>query len=392
VKRAALLAAGSMIIMTSGSTAASSLFVVYRSAWGLTSADIALAFSTYVFTLLPVLLLFGSFADRVGRRPMMAVGAVFMTAGLCVLIGAHGLAEMLVARCLQGVGVGLSIGAVTAALAESYDGRIAPGSIIQIVSAIGLVIGPVISAVTYDLGSGLNLAYIPGTILVASTLLMIPFVAERVAVDAAAPAAAAETPFSPAVVRGALRFALPLVFVSWASLSLYFSLVPSYLAASLHAADPLIGAFALVASQTASVLAVLRFGTTKQPERAGMINAAIMLGGLVLLVIGTATNIWAVIVLATVLVGAGSGLAAAAAFGIAGRVGRGQRARIFAHMYVLAYLGYSLPSLTVGYIAARASFDAGFITVIVALAAICAALPLLRHRGNATVCPTPAAV
>jgi len=61
-------------------------------------------------------------------------------------------------------------------------------------------------------------------------------------------------------------------------------------------------------------------------------------------------------------------------------------------MYVLAYLGYSLPSLTVGYIAAHASFDAGFITVIVALAAICAALPLLRHRGTATVCPAPATV
>jgi MFS family permease len=375
-----LAAAVTLILMTAGSTAISSLFVAYREQWGISSADIAIVFSAYVGTLLPVLLLFGGLADRFGRRRVAVAGILSMATGLIVLVLAHGLVWLIIARLFQGTGVGLAIGALTAALAESYRGRLPTGNALQSVAAVGLFTGPVLSAVAFNLGGGVNLSYVPTLALVIALLALTPFLAKRAAnAGASAPL---ETPYPPDVVTRGLRYALPLAFVSWAGLSLYLSLVPAYLAASLHAANPAIGAAAVVASQLASLVTTIRLGNVA-PERSGVIGAATAIAGLVLLVVGTSANMWPLIVAATLLVGAGSGVGSAAAFGLAGRIGRGQRARVFARLYVAAYAGYSIPALAIGIIAAHASFTVAFVAVIAALALIAAALPLLRERPAA---------
>jgi|GEM_PF-1932103 hypothetical protein len=380
----AFIAALTMIVMTSGSTAMSSLFVSYRQAWGITSADIAIVFSVYVGTLLPVLLIFGGLAERFGRRKVAAAGIVSMAAGLLTLTLAHSLPLLILARLFQGAGVGLSIGAVTASLADAYRAKPPMGSILQAVMAVGLFVGPVISAVAFNLGGGVNLSYVPMLVLVISLLALTPFLAER-PVDAAT-TVAAEVPYPPEIVRAALRFALPVALVSWAGLSLFLSLVPSYLAATLHASNPLIGAGAVVAGQLASIVAtvVLRNIT---PERGGVIGSSVSVAGLVVLILGTSLNIWSLVIIATLMVGGGAGVGSAAAFGIAGRVGRGHRAKVFARMYVSAYVGYSMPALAIGLIAVHTSFTVAFIIVTAALAVITAVIPTLRAGGNRHLVP-----
>ena len=91
--------------------------------------------------------------------------------------------------------------------------------------------------------------------------------------------------------------------------------------------------------------------------------------------------------LSTVLVGTGGGVAFATAIVIATRVCRGQRARIFARVYVAAYLAFSIPSLAIGTIATHLSLAAGFAVVIVLLAALVAALPALRARASLHAVP-----
>jgi MFS family permease len=384
----ALAAAAAFVVMTSSSTSTSAVFLAYRTQWGLTTADIGIVFSAYVGTLLPVLLLFGGFADRFGRRPVITAGILFMVTGMVTLTLAHGLPALLLARFFQGIGAGLAGGALSAAFSESYRGKIPVGNALQSVTAIGLAVGPVITAIAFNLGGGANRSYLPMLVLSIAILALTPFLGAPAA-RAGAPVAS-EEPFSADVVWAGLRFAMPLVFVSWASLSLYLSLVPSYLAGALHVANPLIGAGAFVAAQLASLVATTRLGHTT-PERIGTIAPAVMLGGLALLVAGTSANLWPAIVLATILVGAGGGAASAASFAIAGRVGRGQRARIFARLFVAAYLGYSLPSLATGIIAVHATLAIGLTCVIVVLGLIVAALPLLRERPTVPACTRPAA-
>jgi len=115
---------------------------------------------------------------------------------------------------------------------------------------------------------------------------------------------------------------MPIIFVGWAGNALYLSLVPAYLSASLHASDPLIGAGAFLATQISGILASIYFGNV-QPERSGVVAPLVVVIGLVLLVTGTQQNVWTVIIIATILVGAGSGIASGAAYGITARVGQG---------------------------------------------------------------------
>ncbi len=134
----ALVPALTMIIMVAGSTATSSLFVSYRAQWGITSADIAIVFSAYVGTLLPILLLSGGLAERFGRRHVAIAGILSMATGLVMLVFAHDLAWLIIARLFQGAGVGLSVGPLSAVLAESYRGKIPAGSVMQAIAATGL--------------------------------------------------------------------------------------------------------------------------------------------------------------------------------------------------------------------------------------------------------------
>jgi MFS family permease len=374
-----VVAALSLIVMISGSTATSSLFVIYREQWGITSADIALVFSAYVGTLLPVLLLFGGLAERFGRRRVIAAGMISMALGVGTLVFAHTLAILIVARLFQGAGVGLAIGALTATFSETYRGKLPQGNAMQSVTAIGLFAGPLVSAIAFNAGAGLNRSFLPGLLSLLVMLAFVPFIAERT--PATGVAAPADEPFTPETVARAMRFAYPVAFISWTGLALYLSLVPAYLASMLHAVNPLIGAAAVVAAQLSSLLATLRLRSISQ-TRSGIGGSIVCVTGLAVLVVGTMSNTWPLIILATILVGAGGGVASGAAFGIATRVGRGQRSRIFARMYVVAYLGYSVPALALGIIAAHYSFVAGFVTIIALLGILTATLPLLRERSR----------
>lgn len=370
-----LAAALVLIVLSSNSTASSAMFVPYRLHWGLSPADIGLAFSVYVGTLVPVLLLFGGVAERYGRRPIVLAGTLFMLTGTLTLLSAHGLAQLLAGRLLQGIGAALAVGVISATFTESYRGKIASGQALAIVTAAALSGGPVLTAVAYDLGSGPNWSYAPIFVLGIASLVLLPAFETRTATAGAL--AHAEEPLPRAAVYRGLRFAMPIVFVAWAGNALYLSLVPAYLASALHAQDPLIGAGAFLATQLATVAGSLRFGNLA-PEKSGLLAPAVVVLGLATLVAGTHANLWPVILLATILVGAGAGVASGAAYAVTGRVGRGQRARIFARLLVAAYLGYSVPSLLTGTIAAHSSFALGFAVVIAGLGAIAAALPLVR--------------
>jgi MFS family permease len=411
----ALAAAMPFVVSAAAVTSTSSLFVAYRSQRGFTAADIAIVFSSYVATLLPLLMVMSG-VKTVSRRALATWGLVLGTTGLVAIALAPGLPLMIVGRLLQGMAVGLSIGALTAAFTESYPGSLPPGTAVQVMATIGLGTGPLMSGIAYNLGGGLTWSYAPSIVLMlgcfalvgrirepagagAETIGHATIVGEAASLGAAAVAdgddvAEAESPggrkrervsagasvLPPAVVWRALAFAMPVLFTSWASLSIYLSLMPSYLAEALRAENPLIGAGAILAAQVASLSATLMFRRVA-PEKSGVVAPVVMIVGLILLVAGTRWNVWSLIGLSTVLVGGGAGVAAAASFGVAERVAAGQRDRVFARMFVASYLGYSLPAIAIGAVAARWSLTAGIGAVIVVLAGITGAVIAFRTQS-----------
>jgi hypothetical protein len=370
----ALAAAAALIVTTSQSTASSAVFVAYRTHWGLTPAQLGLAFSVYVGTLIPILLLFGGLVERFGRRAVVLAGILFMVAGTATLIGAHDFTLLLVARMLQGAGAALAVGPLSASFTEAYRGRIAAGQALAVVTAVALAGGPVLTAVTYDLGAGPNRAYLPMLLLGLASIVLVRFLDGRAAPDAAV---AVERPLPAREIAAALRFAMPVVFVAWAGIALFLSLVPAYLATAMHASDPLVGAGAFLGMQVATVIASTIFGNAPV-VRSATIAPVLMVAGLALLVVATSANLWWLLVAATLLTGGAAGVASGSAFGIAARVGAGQRARIFARLLVAAYAGYSIPSLATGVIASHTTFTLAFVIVTVALAVVAIAVPVLR--------------
>jgi hypothetical protein len=378
LRTAAALAA--LAILMAGTTAPSAMFVIYRDVWGLSPRDLGVVFAAYVCTLLPVLLLFGGIADRIGRRAAIGLGLGLALIGLITLASASGFAGLVVARLVQGAGVGIASGAIIAAVTETHRGRLAPGSMTSIGSASGVFTGPLVAAIAYDLGAGVHAAYAPLIVLIIACVAALPLLAPRVV---ASSGEGVEERYPGDVVSRALAFSLAVTFVGWAGYSLYLSMVPAFLAATLHAHDPLVGALVISALQVAGIVAALSLRTIV-PEREGIVAPVVVVLGLIALVAGTAVQGalgWAMIALSTVLVGAAGGIAFATGVVIATRVCRGQRASVFARLYVAAYLAFSLPALAVGTIASHWSLAAGFAAVIVVLVAIVAALPALRSRA-----------
>jgi MFS family permease len=370
----ALAAAAALIVTTSQSTASSAVFVAYRTHWGLSAAQLGIAFSVYVGTLIPILLLFGGLVERFGRRAVVLAGMLLMLAGTATLIGAHEFTLLIVGRMLQGAGAALAVGPLSARFTETFRGRIAAGQALAIVTAIALAGGPVVTAATYDLGAGPNRAYLPMLLLGLASLALLRFVDGRAVPNAAA---APERPLPAREIAAALRFAMPVAFVAWAGIALFLSLVPAYLASAMHASDPLVGAGAFLVMQIATVVASTLFGNVPAVRNATF-APMLVVAGLALLVVATNANLWWLLVAATLLTGGAAGVASGAAFGIAARVGAGQRARIFARLLVAAYAGYSIPSLATGVIASHATFTIAFVAVTAALAAIAIVVPVLR--------------
>ncbi|MDB5092136.1 MAG: major facilitator superfamily 1 [Candidatus Eremiobacteraeota bacterium] len=373
---ATIVALATLATLLAGTTAPAAMFVVYRGAWALTTGDIGIVFAAYVGTLLPVLLCLGGVADRIGRRGAVAIGLALALSGLALLSVAGGTAALVVARLFQGAGMGIASGALTAAFTETYRGRVAAGIWSNVASGVGVFLGPLMAATAFDRGAPLHAVYLPVAMVTVVCACLLPLLPGR----PSAHGGDAETPLPQRTVAAVLRFALPVTFVGWSGLSLFLSMVPAYLAATLHATDPIVGAGVISALQIASIGAALALRGWP-PERGGIGGAVAVVVGLTALVAGTALHgaaAWSLVALATLLVGAAGGVTFAAAISVANRVARGQRARIFSRIFVASYLGFAAPSLLVGVIAARSSLAIGFAVAIAALAAVAAALPALR--------------
>jgi MFS family permease len=94
------------ILLTSA--AASPLYAVYQAQWKFSAATLTAVFAIYAIFLLATLLLFGSVADYLGRRPVI-LAALAITAASCALfLAARGVGLLFAARALQGVALASS--------------------------------------------------------------------------------------------------------------------------------------------------------------------------------------------------------------------------------------------------------------------------------------------
>ena len=293
-----------------GANLAAPLYAVYADRFGFSGIVLTTVFAMYAVTLVATLLLCGRLADRFGRRPVILAGLLAAGVALVVFALADGTLWLYVARALQGIAVGLISGPATAALVEIDPQRETrrPAMLAGLAQSLGSGSGPVLAGVLAQWAPDpLRLCFLVG---IAGTVIAGVFTWTALSREHGDEPWRIQWPRVPAEMRrDFVRLGLTAGLL-WASLALYLSVVPSYVAGLLATSNlALLGAnsaLACFASGAAQIWARRHAGDRRRWQAIGL---TVLAAGLVLLVVSSLTHSLATVLIGAVATGLGHGMA-----------------------------------------------------------------------------------
>ena len=142
--------------------------------WGITKTALGPVFGAGLFGMLIGSLIFGTLADKIGRRPVLIGSTLFF--GLCMIVTAHAatIPELLVLRFITGLGLGSIIPNAIAIAGEYSPSRIRVRTM-MIISAgfiVGAAIGGFVSAAIIPAFGWQSVFYVGGVIPLALAVVM----------------------------------------------------------------------------------------------------------------------------------------------------------------------------------------------------------------------------
>ncbi|MEU6753453.1 MFS transporter [Spirillospora sp. NPDC046719] len=379
--------AATLLAFMAAAAAPSPLYVVYQAEWKFSATTLTVVFAVYALALLAALVTVGALSDHIGRRPVLAAALVAQVAAMLMFVSADGVGWLIAARILQGLATGTATGAISAGLVDlqpPHDQRLA-SLVNSATPGIGLGAGA--------LGSGLLVQYAPAPttlvywLLAALCALAVAGILLMPETSARRPGALASLRPQISVPRGArgtFLLIVPSLIATWGVVGLYMSLGPSLAAGVLGVRSHLVGGLVVFALMAASATAVIATGARR--PRPMMIGGSVVLAaGLALTLTALAAASTSLFFTATVISGLGFGAAFLGAFRIAASLAEpARRAALFATVYTLSYLAFSLPAIAAGFatthIGLRDTADVYGGTVIVL--ALLAAAGLLLTRST----------
>ncbi len=345
-----LVATVLLLFMAAGS-APSPLYVVYQAEWHFAATTLTAVFAVYALALLIALLTIGSISDFVGRRPVLAASLVLQAAGMGLFLLADGVSGLVLARIVQGLATGAALGTISAALVDLEPaGRPGRGALFNSLSPpIGLAIGA--------LGSGLLVQYAPAPTSLVFVLLGLGFLALAGSV-AFLPETVARRPGALASLRpqiavppsGRRTFwrTAPALVATWSLGGLYLSLGPSLAADVLDLHNHLVGGLVVAVLNVAAALTVL--AVQHRPAPSLLLSGCLVLAaGAAVTLISLATGSVPGFFVGSAVAGVGFGATFLGAFRTLSSLARPQeRAELFAAVYVVSYLAFSVPAVLAG--------------------------------------------
>src|SRR4051794_37325896 len=223
-------------------TAASPLYRIYQARFGFSAITLTLLFAVYIGVLLLTLLVLGSVSDYVGRRPVMLAGLVSGALACGLFLLAHGVGLLFCARALQGVAVGLTAAAASAALIDLRPNSGATPVISSAAPTGGQALGAIGASVLAQYAvAPTHLVWwllFAAFITCAGAVLAMPEPGELRpgVVSSLRPQVSL-----PRATRGAFVTAVPALIGLWALSGLYLSLGPSIAVQLLHSKNLLWG-------------------------------------------------------------------------------------------------------------------------------------------------------
>jgi MFS family permease len=378
------LAASVIGLALFASVTPSPLYGTYSELWGFSPAVLTLVFATYAFGVLTTLILAGRVSDEIGRRPVLltALGALLVTT--VIYMAAQSVVWLFAARLLQGLATGLSLAAASAALLDLHPRRDPAGAGLAngVASAGGLALGMLVSSTAVEFLPAPRV--VPYVVLF--TLFAIAFVGallmpEPVS-DRHRPRLTPQRPAVPPVVRRPFLLAGLGVLSSWSIGGLFFSLGPALSAVVFDTDNHLVTGLTVVVLAGSGALAQLVFGRTAPwlGTSAGSIALAV---GLLLIVLASAEDSAALLLVGSLVGGAGFGVAFLGSLRqLVGAIPNENRAEVMSAFYVVAYASLSVPAVLAGTLVTPLGLQTTFeiFGSVVAAIAVVLALEAWRTR------------
>ena len=389
------IVAYSIFLLLAGATIPTPLFIVYQERLGFSDGVLTLIFAVYTVGVLFSLLFVGRLSDKVGRKTVLLPALGLAAAGSLAFVFADSVSLLLFARILQGLGIGSATGAGLAALAElepsgdhRHSARIGATATVS-----GLAVGPLFAGVLVEyVFWPLVLVFLLYLGLVSMAILGVFRMPETVGNRKMGVSLRPQRLTIPRRSMGPFVLASVAVFGAFAVVAVYQALGPSIANALLGVSNRAVGGavvFALLGTSAAGQL-----GARNWPiVRAVVTGAALLAGGLALILVSLFSDSVGVFLVGTLLAGFGHGLAFLGSQQLVDQVSpEERRAEIFSAFYVVLYLGATLPALGVGFGAGLI----GFLPAVVVFAALIGLLNLAtgfvaaRFRLPDEECEVPA--
>src|SRR3954454_22862548 len=206
----------------------SPLYTTYRELWGFSPVVLTLVYANYAFGVLATLLLAGRASDELGRRPVLLVALGTLMGATVLFMVADSVVWLFVARGVQGLATGLSLGAASASMLDLHPRRDPAGVGLTngVVSAGGMGLGVLVSSLFVQFAPAPRvLPYVALLVLFAIAFLGALLMPEPVA-ERSRPRLTPQRPSIPAVVRRPFLLAPLAVISSWSVGGLFLSLGP----------------------------------------------------------------------------------------------------------------------------------------------------------------------
>lgn len=381
---ATLVLLGSVVVtFLAASSTPTPLYAVYQAAWGFSPITTTVVFGVYAIAVLVALLVVGTLSDHVGRKPVLLAAIAVQVVSMLVFATADGVADLLLARVVQGLSTGAAVGAVGAAMIDLDRER----------GTLANAVAPPLGTATGALVSALVVQYLPAPTRTIYLALLVLLVVQAVGVSligetvSRAPGAWASLRPElalPRAVRGAVLTAAPVLLATWALAGFYASLGPATIRGLLGTTAVLPGGLGLflLAGVAGTTVFLLR---RTDPRR-------VLLVGIPALVVGVLTT------LVAIRVGSAAGFfvgTAVAGIGFGSGFNGGirmvvplaeahERAGVLSLLYVVSYLGMGGPAVVAGVLVVHGgglratTYEYGTAVVVLAVLAL---LGLRRRVG-----------
>ena len=335
--------------------APSPLFVVFQHAWHFSSSLLTVAFAVYAIALLVSLLIAGSLSDHIGRRPVVLAALVLQAVAMGLFLLANGIGGLIAARVVQGIATGVASGALSAAVVEARPAaRKRLGAMITSVSPLaGLALGALLTGVAVKFSvQPVMLVFGVLAMVFALGAAVVLWMPETVTPRAGALASLVPRVSIPAQARAEFARGLPVFVVVWALGGLYLSLAPSLMLHVFGIDNGVVNGLTVAVLSGMGAIAptlLARFAAPK-PVILGMASIA---AGLVLLLASLATRSLALFFVGTAVAGLGFGGAFSALVQTPAPMAQShERGELFAAIFVVSYLAFSLPAMLAGFLVA----------------------------------------